>query len=133
MLNFLDRSLEKFLLSEGHLTGFLFCPFVFIADQMENSVDHQQDDHSHFIETESLGLTPGRLDGYHNISKEMGMENRELSLPHREGQDVCWIIPMEVLLIQCLDLKIIDKQEAELCIKKLRFGQYPSGHFSYFS
>ena len=80
-------------------------------------MDHQQDDHSYFIETESIGLALGRLNGYHDISEEMGMQDRELSLSHGECQDIRWFIPMEVSLIQRLDLKIIDKQEAKLRIK----------------
>ncbi len=129
----MDRSLEEFLLSGGHLAGSLFRSLVLIADQMENTMDHQQDDHSHFIETESVGLAPGRLNGYHDISQEVGMEDGKLSLPHWEGQDVRRFIPMEVPLIQRLDLKVVDKQEAELCIKKSQFGQYPSGHPCYLS
>jgi len=116
-LSYLGHLVEELSLPGGHLPGSLFASLVLIADQMENAMDHQQDDHSHFIETESIGLALGRLNGYHDISEEVGMQERELSLSHGECQDICWFIPMEVSLIQRLDLKIVDKQEAELRLK----------------
>ena len=117
----------------SHLPGSLFRSLVLIADQMENAMDHQQDDHSHFIETESIGLALGCLNGYHDISEEMGMQDGELSFSHGECQDIRRFIPAEISPIQSFDLKIIDKQEAELRLKQPRFGQYLSGRLSYFS
>jgi hypothetical protein len=38
-----------------------------------------------------------------------------------------------VLPIQCLNLEVVDKQEAEFGLKKPQFGQYPLGRPSYFS
>jgi len=95
----LGRSLEKFSLSGGHLPSALFCPFVLIPDQVKNAMDHQQDDHPHVVETESIRLALGRLNGYHDISKEVGMQDRELSLSHGKSQDIRWFIPTEVSLI----------------------------------
>ncbi len=80
-------------------------------------MDHQEDNHFHFIETESLGLALGRLNGNHDVPKEMGLEVREPSFSHRKGQNIRWFIPAEVLLIQRLDLEIIDKQEAQFRVK----------------
>ncbi len=76
-------------------------------------MNHQEDEHFQLIETESLGLALGRLNGNHDVSEEIGLQGRELPFSHREGQDIRWFIPAEVSLIQCLDLEIIDKQEAQ--------------------
>ena len=88
---------------------------------------------SGIVETETVRLAPGRFDRNHQVSKEMGMEGRELSFSHGEGQDIGWFIPPEVFPIQRLDLGVIHKQEAELRLKKPQFGQYPLGRPSYFS
>ena len=60
--SFLDDVLENLLLFEGHLTSPFPRPPVFISNQMEDPMDHQKDDHSHIIETESIRLT---LSGLH--------------------------------------------------------------------
>jgi hypothetical protein len=96
-------------------------------------MDHQEDNHSHFVKAEPIRLALGRLHRNHQISEEMGMKGRKLPFPHREGQDIGRFIPVEVSPIQRLNLEIIDKQEAQLSLKKPQFGQYPLGHPSYFS
>jgi len=96
-------------------------------------MDYQEDNHFHFVEAEPIRLALGRLNRNHQVSQEMGMKGRELSLPHGEGQDIGRFIPTEVSPIQRLNLEIIDKQEAQLSLKKSQFGQYPLGHPSYFS
>jgi len=61
------------------------------------------------------------------------MEDRKLSLPHGEGQDIGRFISMEVFPIQRLNLEVIDKQETEFSLKKPQFAQYLLGRPSYFS
>jgi hypothetical protein len=106
---------------------------MLIANQVKDSMDHQEDDHFHFVETEPIRLALRRLDGNHQVSEELGMEGRELSFSHGKGQDIGRFIPTEVLAIQRLNLEVIHKEEAELGLKKPQFGQYPLSRPSYFS
>ena len=125
--------MEEFRLFEGHLPGPFFRPLMLIANQVKDSMDHQEDDHFPFVETEPIRLALRRLDRNHQVSKEMGVEGRELSFPHGKGQDIGRFIPTEVLPIQRLNLEVIHKEEAELGLKKPQFGQYPLSRPSYFS
>jgi hypothetical protein len=114
---------EQLFLFEGHLPGPLFSPLMLVANQVENAMDHQKDNHFHVIEAETVRLALGRLNGNHQVTEEMGMEGRKFSLPHGKGQDIGRFIPAEVSPVQRLDLEIIDKEKAELSLKKPQFRQ----------
>ncbi len=102
-------SVEEFFLLSGHLPGSLFCPFVFIAEKVENTVDHQEGDHLHLVQPELLHLTPGGLDRDHQIAQEMGMEAGEITFSHGKGEDIGRLVRAEVSSVQYPDLIVIDQ------------------------
>ena len=124
--------MEEFFLFDGHLPGAFFCPLMLIANQVKHTMDHQKDDHFHFVKTEPIRLALGCLHRNHQVTEEMGMEGWKFSLPHGESQDIGRFIPAEVSTVQRLNLEIIDKKKAELSLKKPQFGQYPLDRPSYF-
>jgi hypothetical protein len=114
---------EEFFLFEGHLPGPLFGPLMLIPNQVQDAMDYQKDNHFHLIEAETVRLALGRLNGNHQVTEEMGMEGREFPLPHGKGQDIGRFVPTKVSPVQRLDLEIIDKEKAELSLKKPQFRQ----------
>jgi hypothetical protein len=108
-LTVLHNAAEKFLLFPGHLTGFLLRPFVVITDKVKNTMDHQEGNHFHLVQTKMFHLTVGRLDRDDQIPQEMGMKGGESAFSHREGKDVGRFIQSEVSPVQCLNLSVIDQ------------------------
>ena len=108
-LDFLSNAVEELFLFDSHLSGFLLCPFMFITEEMKNTMDHQENDHSHLVQTKLFHLTPGCLNRNDQIPEELRMKNGEFALPHREGKDVGRFVYTEISPIQYLDLSIINQ------------------------
>ena len=105
----LDSKMKELFLFEGHLTSSFLRPLMLIAEKMKNTMDHQEDDHLHLVQTESFLLAPGCLNRNDQIPEELGMKNGEFAFPHREGKDVGRFVYTEISPIQCLNLSIIDQ------------------------
>jgi len=81
---------------------------VLIAEKMKNTMDHQEGDHFHLVQTELFHLAPDCLNRNDQIPEEIGMKNREFAFPHWESKDVGRFVQTEVSPVQCLNLNIID-------------------------
>ena len=124
-----DRLLQEFLLLLDHFSSPLLRPFMLIAKQMEDAVDHQEDDHLRSIETETIRLTSGRVHRDDHISQELRVDRNERSFPHGKGKDIGGFVTAQITPIQFLNLTVIDKRDAEFSLREGRFLQDP---FSYF-
>ena len=127
-----DR-MKQLLLFDRHLLGSLLCSLMLITDKVENTMDHQKDDHFHFVQTESFHFPPGCFNRNDQIAEEVGVERGVLALPHRKSKDIGRFIPAEVSAIQFVNLNIVDQHDAELSIRECQFGQCPLGRSSYSS
>ncbi len=127
------NDVKEFFLLEGHLPGPFFRPLMFVSNQVKHAMDHQQDNHFHLVKTETVRLALGGFNRNHQIPQKVRLQGGKLSFSHGEGQNIGRFIAAEVLSIQCLNLEVVHKQEAEFGLKKPQFGQYPLGHLSYFS
>jgi len=99
---------------------------VIVSDEVKDAVDHQKGDHAHLVETELTGLALGRFDGDDEVTQEIVLKTRGLTLAHGKGEDVRRLVPLKILPIQCSDPCIAHKEDAQLCLRKSQFGQYLS-------
>ncbi|OGP93269.1 MAG: hypothetical protein A2156_07020 [Deltaproteobacteria bacterium RBG_16_48_10] len=100
-----------------------------ITQQVKDTVDHQEDDHLPFLQTETIRLTPSRVRGDDHIAQKLRVKGRELALPHGKGKDIGGFVTTEISTIQFLNLAVVDKGDAEFGILKDEAGQ---DRFSYF-
>lgn len=89
-----------------------------VADQMKNSMDHQEDDHLHRIETKPTGLAVSGFNGNDQVPQKVRVERRILAFSHRKSEDIGGFVPLEISTIEFLNLGIIDQQDAQFGIKK---------------
>ena len=61
----LEGFAKLLFLFEGHLPSPFFRPLMLIANQVQDSMDHQEDDHFHFVEAEPIRLALSRLNRNH--------------------------------------------------------------------
>ncbi len=125
--------LKEFLLLDGHFASALLCALMFVSDQMKNSVDHQEDDHLHRIETKPSGLALSGFNGNDQVSQKVRMEGSVFTLSHWKSEDIGGLVPLKVPTIEFPYLSIIDQQDAQFAIRKCQVGQYPLARFSYLS
>jgi len=122
-LSLSDRLLKEFLLLFDHFSGPLLRPFMFIAKQMEDAVNHQEDDHLRSIETETIRLTPGHVHGDNHISQELRVDGSERSFAHGKGKDIGGFVTAQITPVQFLNLSVINERDAEFSIREGRFVQ----------
>ena len=56
-----DGVMEEFFLFDSHLSSSLPRSLMLISEQMEHAMDHQEDDHFHTVQPESIRLALGCL------------------------------------------------------------------------
>jgi len=128
-LSLSDRLLKEFLLLFDHFSSPLLRPFMLIAKQMEDAVDHQEDDRLRSIETETIRLTPGRIHGDNHIPQELRVDGNEGSFRHGKGKDIGGFVTTQITPIQVLNLTVIDERDAEFSLREGRFVQDPLSYF----
>jgi len=83
-----------------------------IPKQVEDTMDHQKDDHSFSTETELIRLTLGCFHRNDQVSQKMGVKYSELSFPHGEGKDVGRPVTAKVSPVQFSNPGIVDEHDA---------------------
>ena len=99
---------------------------MIVSDEVEDAVDHQKCDHAYLVETELIRLALGRFDRNDEVTQEIGLKTRGLALAHGKSEDIRRLVPLKILPIQCPNPCIAHKEDAQFCLRKFQFGQYPS-------
>ena len=89
-------------------------------------MDHQECDHAHLVETKLTRLALGRFNGDDEVTQEIVLKTRGLTLAHGKGEDIRRLVPLKILPIQCPDPRILHKEDAQFYLRKSQFGQYLS-------
>ncbi len=113
-VDFLDDPAKQLLLLLGHFVRSLPLPFMVVTHQMKNTVDHEKDDHLYLLQSEAIGLPPGRVQRDDHVPQELRVEGNERPFSHGEGKNVGGFVTAQITPVQFLNLSIIDQGDADL-------------------
>jgi len=124
----LKGDLQEFLLLLGHSLSLGSIPLVVVSYQVQYAVDHEEDDHIEVFQTKPGRLAPRRFNRDDQVPQQLGMKERERSLPHGKGKDVRGFITVEVAAVQVLDLNVIYQKNTQLRLGQGKGRQDPISH-----